>query len=144
MLAGNEKSTNYCVEVLYLNSMKSTRQHNRTNMSEWRDLIIGCLLTSNSKGNGHMNIVTALQRFNRLFYQGVFDAFARCSVIVPSHLRFTCSKSPSETLKKGVKHSKLTIKTPEHRHWRRSGVFIVNFKHISYLFLWFLLVNLNK
>ena len=27
----------------------------------------------------------------------------------------------------------LTIKTPERRRWRRSGVFIVNFKHISRL-----------
>ena len=27
--------------------------------------------------------------------------------------------------------SKLTIKTPERRHWRRSNVFIVNFEHIS-------------
>ena len=26
--------------------------------------------------------------------------------------------------------SKLTIKTPERRDWRRSGVFIVNFEHI--------------
>ena len=26
--------------------------------------------------------------------------------------------------------SKLTIKTPERRQWRRSGVFIVNFEHI--------------
>ena len=51
-----------------------------------------------------MNIVTALQRFNRLFFQGAFEAFAGCSVIVPSHLRFTCSKSPSETLKNGVKY----------------------------------------
>ena len=25
---------------------------------------------------------------------------------------------------------KLTIKTPERRQWRRSGVFIVNFEHI--------------
>ena len=29
--------------------------------------------------------------------------------------------------------SKLTIKTPERRHWRHSGVFIVNFEHISHL-----------
>ena len=29
----------------------------------------------------------------------------------------------------------LTIKTPERRHWCRSGVFIVNFEHISHLFL---------
>ena len=27
--------------------------------------------------------------------------------------------------------SKLTIKTPEQRHWRRSGVFIFNFERIS-------------
>ena len=27
---------------------------------------------------------------------------------------------------------KLTIKTPERRQWRLSGVFIVNFEHISY------------
>ena len=30
---------------------------------------------------------------------------------------------------------KLTIKTAERRHWRRSGVFIVNFKHIIQLVL---------
>ena len=35
--------------------------------------------------------------------------------------------------------SKLTIKTPERRHWRRSGVFFVNFEHISHLVLVFLL-----
>ena len=39
---------------------------------------------------------------------------------------------------------KLTIKTPERRHWRISGVFIVNFEHISHLFLLLLLLNLNK
>ena len=32
--------------------------------------------------------------------------------------------------------SKLTIKTPERGDWRRSGVFIVNYRHISHLF-WF-------
>ena len=32
----------------------------------------------------------------------------------------------------------LTIKTPERRHWRRSGVFTVNVKQISHLFLLFL------
>ena len=26
---------------------------------------------------------------------------------------------------------KLTIKTPEQHHWRRSGVFIVTFQHIG-------------
>ena len=36
--------------------------------------------------------------------------------------------------------SKLTVKTPERRHWRHSGVFIVNFEHISHLALVFLLL----
>ena len=39
--------------------------------------------------------------------------------------------------------SKLTIKTPERRHWRPSGVLIVKFEHISHLVLVFLLLTLN-
>ena len=40
--------------------------------------------------------------------------------------------------------SKLTIKIPERRLWRRSGVLIVNFEQISHLFLLFLLLTLNS
>ena len=36
---------------------------------------------------------------------------------------------------------KLTIKIPERRQWRRSGIFIVNFEHISHLVLVFLLTR---
>ena len=40
--------------------------------------------------------------------------------------------------------SKLTIKTQERYHWPRSGgAFIVNFEHISHLFLVVLLITLN-
>ena len=39
---------------------------------------------------------------------------------------------------------KLTIKTSEQRQLRRSGIFIVNFEHISHLFAVFLLLNLSK
>ena len=39
--------------------------------------------------------------------------------------------------------SKLTIKTPEPGQ-RCSGMFIVNFEHISHLFLLFLLLTLKK
>ena len=39
--------------------------------------------------------------------------------------------------------SKLTIKTPEQRHWHRFSVFIVKFEHISHLALAFLLLTLN-
>ena len=40
--------------------------------------------------------------------------------------------------------SELTIKTPEQRHSRRSGVFVVNFEHISHLYLVFLLLTLSR
>ena len=39
--------------------------------------------------------------------------------------------------------SKLTIKTPEQRQWRRSDVFIGNFEHISHLVLVFLLLTMD-
>ena len=39
---------------------------------------------------------------------------------------------------------KVTIKTPERRHWRHSFVFNVNFGHVSQQFLLFLLLTLNK
>ena len=39
--------------------------------------------------------------------------------------------------------SKLTIKTPEQCHWRRSGVFIVNFEQMSYIVIIFPLFTLN-
>ena len=39
---------------------------------------------------------------------------------------------------------KLTINTPERRQWRRSGVFIVNFEHISHLVRVFLLLTLSR
>ena len=40
--------------------------------------------------------------------------------------------------------SKLTLKTSERRHLRRSGVFIVNSEHISHLVLLFLLLTLRR
>ena len=46
---------------------------------------------------------------------------------------FTCSKLTIGTLEQGVKYVQ----------WRRSGIFIVNFEHISHLVLLFLLLTLN-
>ena len=40
--------------------------------------------------------------------------------------------------------SKLIIKAPEPRQWRRSGAFVVNFEHISDLVVVFLLLTLNR
>ena len=39
---------------------------------------------------------------------------------------------------------KLTIKTPERRQWSRSGVFTVNFEHITHLVLVFLLLTVSN
>ena len=40
--------------------------------------------------------------------------------------------------------SKLALKTPEQRQWRCSGVFNINFEHISHLVLVFLLLTLSR
>ena len=40
--------------------------------------------------------------------------------------------------------SKLTIKSKEQGQWRRSGVFVVYFEHISYLGLVFFLLTLSR
>ena len=63
----------------------------------------GNIIRSICSKHGHMNIVR-LQRFNHWFYQGVFDVFVRCSFVVSFLLIFTCSKSPTKTLKKDVKY----------------------------------------
>ena len=39
---------------------------------------------------------------------------------------------------------KVNNSNTERRYWRRSGVAIVNFEHISHLFLAFLLSTFNK
>ena len=57
----------------------------------------------------------------------------------------TCSKLTIETQEHGVKYvQSLTIKTPKQRHFRRSGVIIVNFEHILHLVLVFLLLTLSR
>ena len=67
------------------------------------------------------------------------------SVTWQSQLTFTCSNSTIETLGKRCKIcSKFTVKTLERRCWCRSSVFVVNFEHISHLFLAFLSMTLSK
>ena len=56
-----------------------------------------------------------------------------------------CSKLTIETLEQRCeKCSKLTIKTPKRRHWRRFGVFIVNFEYFSHLFSSVSIVNFEQ
>ena len=62
-------------------------------------------------------------------------------ILPQSQSAFTCSKLTIETQEQAVKY--VTLKTPERRHWHRSGAFSVNFEHISHLVLVFLLLTFN-
>ena len=64
---------------------------------------------------------------SEIFYISEMDGYL-------AQLAFTCSNLTRETLGQGLKG----------RHWRRSGVFIVNFEHVSHIFLVFLLLTLNR
>ena len=61
----------------------------------------------------------------------------------PSH-SYIFKVNNRNTRTRGEISPKLTIKTPERRHWRHTGVFIVKFEHVSYLFLVFLLLALSR
>ena len=57
---------------------------------------------------------------------------------------FTWSKSTKETVEKRCEISSKLIKTPEQLPCRCSGFYTVNFENISYLFLTYLLLTLNR
>ena len=57
---------------------------------------------------------------------------------------FTCSMSTIETLEKGVKYVQSQHKHQNDVNWYCSSIFNVNFEDISYFFLVFLLLTLNK
>ena len=50
----------------------------------------------------------------------------------------------NSTLEQGYEICSKFLKTPERRHWRSSGVFIVNFEHISLLILVFVVLTLSR
>ena len=58
----------------------------------------------------------------------------------------TCSNLTTETLEQRCEVcSKLIMKTPRRRHWRRRfGIFTVNFEHISHLCSSVSLVNFEQ
>ena len=77
--------------------------------------------------------------------------FVKCFSLFFSYFRFFINPAGIYLLKVSNRNtrtickicSKLLVKTPERRQWGRSGVFIVNFKHISHFVLVFLLLTLN-
>ena len=63
-------------------------------------------------------------------------------ICINTQQTFISSKSTTETLEKMLNMFR-HIKTSEQRQWRCYDVFIVNFDHLSHLFLVFLLMTLN-
>ena len=84
--------------------------------------------------------ITTYQSFyNRsLFFCGLQKLNYSCIMLV---WRF-CSKSTMEIPEQFEFCSKLTIRKPKLRHWRRSGVFIANFEQISHIVQIFLIVSI--
>ena len=70
----------------------------------------------------------------RVFPKAVFVTYLLVNI-------YLFKVNSSNIRKKVWYYSRLTIKTPEQRHWRCSGVFIANFEHISHLFLVLLFFN---
>ena len=71
-------------------------------------------------------------------------SFVNQSIDLYCNYMFKVNKKNKKNRTKCEICSKLTIKTPDQRNWRRSGVFIVNFEHISQLILVFLLLTLSR
>ena len=81
----------------------------------------------------------------------MYDKFNNFLLHVPNHILKDLYPDGINQLKVNDRNtrtrceicSNLAIKTPELCHLRRSGVFIVNFEHVSHLVLLFLLLTLN-
>ena len=84
-----------------------------------------------------------LNMFQSLNFEVIDMAWISTDITSPANI-YLFKDNNRNTTKRCEICSKLTLKTPEWFWWRRSGVFIVNFKHISQLFLVFLLLILNK
>ena len=99
----------------------------------------------NALWNGQYCNQMDYEQITHSFHFCIFRTDKRRAQMVHYPTNIYLFKVNSKNFKKRRKIcSKLTIKTPERRQWCRSGVFIINFKHISHLFLVFLLLNLNK
>ena len=106
--------------------------------------------------------VSALRVF-LIFFINIFTllslawAKTRCNAFI-SNARLKLTKNQANANPAGIyqlnvnykntrrsceKYSKLTIKAPERRQWRRSNFLTVNFEHISHLVLVFLMLTLN-
>ena len=84
--------------------------------------------------------------WRELYYisANTFSSNLKNVILSPANIYLSKVNNEKNSRKRCEICSKLTIKTTERRQWRRSGVFIVNFEHISHLFLVLLLLTLNR
>ena len=96
-----------------------------------------------TKLNSHKVKYFSYQLINYLLRLDLRTSVDNCNIKchILSSTQYVCSKY---VFQPAITCSKLTIKTPERCHWRCSGVFIVNFEHISHLVLVFLLLTLSR
>ena len=124
--------TKFQSKQLRQSPFKSIQQHKKPAMLLlMKDFITGVFLGifktfKNSNFSGHMKMTTS---------QLCFDGY-------PTSIYLFKVKNRNTRTRCGI-CSKLAIKIPERRQWCRSGIFIVNFEHISHLVLVFLLLTLN-
>ena len=93
--------------------------------------------------------ITLYQRFSPLLSISPWKMFDRNNIRWAIHGSIAAGNymfkvNDRSTRRRCEIFSKLTKKTPERRQWRRFGVFIVNFEHISHLGLVFLLLTLSR
>ena len=97
----------------------------------------------------HRFFLKNLRKFKNKFFQRttrvavyVLAIVQRRAVVIYASFRSNHSPAGIYLLKANIRnartsceiYSNLTMKTPERRHWLRSGIFIVNVEHISHLF----------
>ena len=102
------------------------------NRKSWILITIDFRLLNLSVQNPDEEGFTLFYGASKRFYKGLYPAGIYLPEVINRKTRTRCEIC-----------SKLTVKTPERPHWCHSGVFIVNFEHISKLVLVFLMSTLN-
>ena len=124
-------SLNAVVVLMWCPSLKATTS---VQSSDWNNTEV----SKPTKSNGLSNYVKVTYSENVSPFLGSINLRYPLPAVI-----YLLKVNNKNTRTKCEICSKLTIKTPERRHWRRFGVFIVNFEHISHLFQVFPLLTLN-
>ena len=119
-----------------------------TNNFGWFILLdVQLLICPNRASRLHKNQTIEWVSFNMteriLIFLDAFYFLIAAKNIFPANI-YLFKVNNRNTGKRYEIYLKLTIKTTERRHWRRSGVVIVDFEHIWHFFPMFLLLTLKK